>query len=245
MSSKPERRHKAAMQVRSPDYARRLTGLRYLEQSAGGDRTHRQEWLNHVCGQLQAGQPAQWRLLMHRMLTQHLRPAKGGFWPDLDLNLDRTVLHDLDLSDCQVNRANFTRTTFAGDARFDRTTFTGAVRFENTIFTRHALFRGTTFGLHALFHGAIFTGNAMFQDAEIAGEARFFHARISGRADFSGAVFGDDAAFDDVYFGGRALFGNARFATKARFDDAVFHGRAIFSDTSRVMTNAVKFRWPG
>lgn len=233
------------MRLRSPDYTRRLEGLRYLERSAGGELANRQEWLNHVCEQLQAPQPAGWRRRMYRLLHTHLRPDKGGFWPGLDLNLDRALLHDFDLTGCQVNRANFTRTEFAGDATFVRTTFTGAVRFENAFFGRHALFGHAAFGSHALFHSAIFAANAMFPDAGITGEARFFHARISGRADFTGARFGDDAAFDDVYFGGRALFQNAKFATKARFDDAVFRGRALFTDTSNVMVGAVKFRWPG
>jgi uncharacterized protein YjbI with pentapeptide repeats len=233
------------MQLRSPDHARRMEGLRTLERTAAGDQANRQEWLNHVCAQLQSPQPVWWRRRMYRLLHTHLRPDKGGFWPGLDLHLDNARLSGFDLSGCQVNRANFSRTRFDGDARFAGTSFTGAVRFENSCFARHALFGRTIFGSHALFHNAVFTGNAMFQEAEIIGEARFFHARISGRADFTGARFGDDAAFDDVYFGGRALFQNATFATKARFDDAVFRGRAMFSDTSNVMVGAVKFRWPG
>ncbi|MBP2325240.1 uncharacterized protein YjbI with pentapeptide repeats [Kibdelosporangium banguiense] len=245
MSPRAERRHKASIQVRSQDYARRLEGLRYLERSAGGGQAHRQEWLDHVCDQLRGDHPIQWRLLMYRLLHTHLRPDKGGFWPGLDLHLGQARLSGFDLSGCEVHRADFGWTRFDGDARFARTTFTGTVRFEKACFARHALFNQTTFGSHALFHNATFTGNAMFPDAGIAGEARFFHARISGRADFTGARFGDDASFDDVYFGGRALFQNATFATKARFDDAVFRGRAMFTDTSRVLTNAVKFRWPG
>jgi hypothetical protein len=245
VSSRAERRHKATIQTQSPDYARRLEGLRTLERSAGGEQANRQEWLNHVCEQLRAPQPVWWRRRMYRLLHTHLRPDKGGFWPDLDLNLDQARLYDFDLTGCQVNRANFSWTRFDGDARFVRTTFTGAVRFEKVAFARHALFGHARFGSHALFHNANFTGNAMFPDAGITGEARFFHAHISGRADFTGARFGDDAIFDDVYFGGRALFQNARFATKARFDDAVFRGRALFTDTSNVMVGAVKFRWPG
>jgi uncharacterized protein YjbI with pentapeptide repeats len=70
-------------------------------------------------------------LTAQRILAAHLRPgAVDTFWPDIDLDLTEAQLHQLDLSNCRIRKAQFGGTEFSGYTRFDEAEFAEGAKFD-------------------------------------------------------------------------------------------------------------------
>ncbi len=142
---------------------------------------------------------------------------ESEFWPDLDLDLARATLVDLDFRRAAVRRAIFTGATFHGVAGFDDATFADSVSFA-----------GATFDGPVRFVQAAFDGTAHFEAATFRGEARFERATFTQAARFEHATFDDDAWFRSVRFDGDTWFEEVTARRITAFDKSTFARIALF-----------------
>ncbi|GAB3866694.1 hypothetical protein GCM10029963_79460 [Micromonospora andamanensis] len=176
------------------------------------------------------------RLAAQRILARHLRPTTTPegephplYWgPKVTLDLTEAVLTDLDLNDCHLNNATFTRTHFSGNAWFAGATFNDSAWFVGATFNDSAFFAGAKFNYGAWFVGATFSGGAWFGEATFNGGAGFGEATFNGDARFGEATFNGGAGFGEATFNGDARFGEATFNGDARFGEATFNDDARF-----------------
>ncbi|TDD01829.1 pentapeptide repeat-containing protein [Saccharopolyspora terrae] len=206
----------------------------------------------------QQQQERQVRLTAQRLLSHHLRPNRGddgeptsrSYWPDMDIELADSNLHEIDFTGCEVRNADFRRTQFHGvtmfeGAQFRQSTWFGGAQFYNTTWFENAQFHDV-----AEFHGAQFHHTAWFESAQFHEYTRFsgaeFHddAGFSGarfhycvgfdnvqlkHAEFSGAEF-HDGVFRDTDFRDYTGFSGVHFHGHTRFESARFHDHAEFDD---------------
>lgn len=220
-----------AARLLADDHAARLAALASFAGFADGDPTRRQECVAEILAgfRYEWPDPPAWQAELWRLLVPRLHPGSPRFWPGMDLELDRLVLHAVDLRGCEVRDARFHAVRFAGDAHFDEAVFTGLVSFEGSCFARHAFFAGARFETGADFENATFTGTADFAGVTARGPTWFDAARFSARTDFTSATFGDEVSFEATRFAGRTLFSGSRFAAGALFTRARFSGHADFT----------------
>ncbi|MFI5606855.1 pentapeptide repeat-containing protein [Amycolatopsis sp. NPDC051903] len=128
-------------------------------------------------------------------------------------------------------KADFSGTTFAGDADFDRTTFMGYGSFSGATFSQLANFRFTTFTWAgaANFKRTTFAGTASFRRATFTGGAGFTDATFAGYATFVRTSFTRDAVFTEATFSQRADFSRVTFSRRADYSGTTFMGSGSFS----------------
>ncbi len=125
--------------------------------------------------------------------------------------------------------ANFSGSTFGGEADFSGTIFTEGADFSGTTFRRGTDFSRAAFSRGANFSGSVFKGKVGFSDALFKEKADFLNATFSGGVNFDDAAFRGTASFSYVVFKGEADFSRATFMGSADFSDAAFKGRGSFS----------------
>jgi Pentapeptide repeats (8 copies) len=193
----------------------RLGGLYALERLAQNNPVQRQTIVDVICAYLrmpydlpkdkpphedaaadahtryeQRRQELQVRLTAQRILAAHLKPdAVDTFWPDMDLDLTETHLHQLDLTNCHMRHAHFNGAEFFGVAWFAGAEFFGV-----------AWFAGAKFSWDAWFDRAEFFGDAWFAGAKFSGVVVFVGAEFSGNVVFGGAMFSKGAKFEKTEF---------------------------------------------
>ncbi|MGH3431188.1 MAG: pentapeptide repeat-containing protein [Terriglobales bacterium] len=222
----------------------RLGGLYALERLAQDNVDQRQTTVNIFCAYLrmpfnppidlpeeaspeqlvygndQKYQELQVRLTAQRILAAHLRPGKKDlFWSEIDLDLTRAYLHDFDMSDTVIGKAEFSKAKFAGDTDFSQAAFMGGASFRNASFA-DVSFWETGFMNFGDFKEVCFHGEAFFMEAKFYGIAVFRGAQFSSIGEFAAAKFSGDAEF----------FG-ARFLAAARFDGVEFSEYVEFNET--------------
>jgi uncharacterized protein YjbI with pentapeptide repeats len=108
--------------------------------------------------------------------------------------------------------ADFTRVTFAGDARFIASSF-GRSQFHRTEFTQ---------SVH--FDRSIFMEQSSWEDCEFKSVAYFSAMTFNGSADFDTAFFHEHASFDGCQFADKAIFWNAGASEGISLADVSFYG---------------------
>jgi uncharacterized protein YjbI with pentapeptide repeats len=187
-----------------------------------------------------ATQEREVRLAAQRILAEHFHvlpvprsdvpdPALDSHWADIDIDLTGATLIEFDLTDCDVNIANFTHATFTGDTWFGGARFSGTADFSGAQFSDVAWFRGARFNRLVKFNEARFSNHAYFSKVRFRFIAEFREAQFSDFADFSKARFSSLTDFIETRFSGDAKFSRARFSNKAWFWKARFSGEAKFS----------------
>lgn len=222
--------------IYATDPEKRIEAFRELERAASEDPLRRQKFVDQVLAQLHyrmCGTP-DWQTRLWALVLPHLRPGDAGFWPGIDLRVERGVLKHVNLSGLQVRHAVFERVRFVGDALFIRTVFTGDVTFEGSCFAKHVRFKEGEFRGAAGFDHVTFTGTASFPGVTVAGPASFHEARFSALTDFTGTRFAGPFTAIHAGFAGRTWFRDAHFAARTRFAGARFTGHADFAGSSFV-----------
>jgi hypothetical protein len=221
--------------VHAPDPEQRLETFRELERRAHRDPAQRQAFVDQVLAQLWFrgwSRLPDWQARLWALVLPHLRPQEEEFWHGIDIEVECTVLTDVDLSGCQVRDVAFEQVRFAGTTRFVRTVFTGEVTFDGACFVKHARFRRAEFRSSASFDQVTFAGTASFPGVTVTGPAGFHRARFSGLTDFTGARFAGPFDAVGAGFAGRTSFRDACFAPRARFAEARFTGHADYTGAS-------------
>jgi len=228
------------------DPEQRLEAFRELERLAHRNPAQRQRFVGQVLAQLRFrgwSELPDWHARLWAFVLPHLRPDEPEFWPGIAVRVERTVLHDVDLSGCEIRALAFERVRCTGTTRFTRTVFTGNVTFEDSCFAGHVRFRGAEFRGAVNFGQVTFAGTAAFPGVTVAGSAGFRQARFSGLTDFTGARFA--GPFDAVAagFAGRTSFRDTQFAATAEFAEARFTGHADFTGSSFVDRPGLARAW--
>ena len=161
-----------------------------------------------------------------------------GSWSNFDFDFSRAPIF-YTLSNLTIEKANFSfssfygdanfnRTIFIEDANFDRANFTQSSRFSFTTFRKNADFFQTAFAQNTHFGGATFTQNANFRDVVFIQDADFLKATFVQNATFRGATFTQNATFRGATFTQNATFSDATFTQTTNFSEVTFTQNANF-----------------
>lgn len=126
---------------------------------------------------------------VQRVLTSHARAGSAEHWSNLDLDLDRARLEDLDLSHANVRRLSLVSASLTGSTRLT------AMRCEESLRASGALFDGPVEAERLAIHGdtqlsgAVFTSRCSFAGGVFHGDVEMPGAVFSGPAWFTGVVF--------------------------------------------------------
>ncbi|MDS0139607.1 MULTISPECIES: pentapeptide repeat-containing protein [unclassified Amycolatopsis] len=122
-----------AARLLADEHTVRLAELASFAEQADADPERRQECVHAIAARFDDDwpDPVAWQAELWQLLRPHLRRESPRFWPGMDLDLDYLVLHAVDLRGCEVRRASFVETSFAGPVDFTGATaaeydFTGA-----------------------------------------------------------------------------------------------------------------------
>ena len=173
-----------------------------------------------------------------------------GSWSNFDFDFSRAPIF-YTLSNLTIEKANFSfssfygdanfnRTIFIEDANFDRANFTQSSRFSFTTFRKNADFFQTAFAQNTHFGGATFTQNANFRDVVFIQDADFLKATFVQNATFRGATFTQNATFSDATFTQTTNFSEVTFTQNANFHGSTFAQKANFRGA--IFTQNANFR---
>lgn len=146
------------------------------------------------------------RLTAQHVLTDHLRPGRDDtdkitdekFWPNMSLDLSGAVLHEFDLSHCEVTAARFERATFQDGTSFIRTVFYDEASFIEAVFYSTTSFGGAIFHQTALFYDTTFGDDVGFNETTFHSTANFMNAMFHGHV----VYFGHQPARHGISFHG-------------------------------------------
>ena len=165
-----------------------------------------------------------------------------GSWSNFDFDFSRAPIF-YTLSNLTIEKANFSfssfygdanfnRTIFIEDANFDRANFTQSSRFSFTTFRKNADFFQTAFAQNTHFGGATFTQNANFRDVVFIQDADFLKATFVQNVTFRGATFTQNATFRGATFTQNATFSDATFTQTTNFSEVTFTQNANFHEST-------------
>ncbi len=122
--------------------------------------------------------------------------------------------------------ADFSYTTFNGDANFHGVKFKKKSDFSYTTFNGDATFKSATFIGDANFYGVNFKKKSDFSYTTFNGDANFIFATLNPDEQDKSVTFNGDATFKSATFIGDATFYGANFKEKADFSYTTFIGSA-------------------
>ncbi|MGI9344752.1 MAG: pentapeptide repeat-containing protein, partial [Gammaproteobacteria bacterium] len=135
---------------------------------------------------------------------------------------------DVDFSNYRFPAANFSSTTFTGEAIFSGAAFSGEAIFIGGKFKQQASFRKTKFSDWAHFNKAEFEQVVFFSHATFTGKSIFINAKFKQNSYFNYTTFTGEANFNEVEFDQMVIFTRATFSDVANFGDATFRQETHF-----------------
>lgn len=135
-----------------------------------------------------------------------------------------------------VDHANFNSCTFKSKVSFWATDFGGGSGSNPGVEFRHAVFVGP-----AEFNSATFEAWATFSQAEFQAKALFSKASFKGKTDFSSTNFAKEAEFRETSFA-EGDFSYAEFFDEVQFIETKFPGDFILSPNSVLIAKGIFFR---
>ena len=162
-----------------------------------------------------------------------------GMWSDFEFDFSRAPIF-YTLSNLTIEKANFSFSSFYGDANFNRTIFTEDANFDRANFTQNSHFSFTTFRKNADFFQTNFAQNTHFTGAIFTQNTNFHDVNFIQDADFLKAIFTQKTSFAGATFTQNATFHGANFTQNVSFRDTTFTQNVSFRDTT--FTQNVNFR---
>lgn len=246
----------------------RMAALRTLGDLGDEYPEKRQRIVHELCDYLRVPLEAddageiQVRRAAQIVLASRLRPERGkdktftnpSFWPDMDVDLKKAHLIDLDFTTCEFRRADFDEARFEGETHFNCARFVGEARFVGVVFLGYeASFQNVRFERISWFRWAAFHGYADFQGAYFGVNAEFSRAQFSENAHFDGIEVMDHLWITHAVFHGAATFrlAQAKGATfwLTSFRSSTDFRHVQFASLPRVAeceaTDNAEHHWPG
>ncbi|MFF2116030.1 pentapeptide repeat-containing protein [Kitasatospora sp. NPDC058184] len=212
----------------------RMAALRTLGDLGDEYPEKRQRIVNELCDYLRippdtsdAGE-GQVRRTAQMVLAARLRPQRGdgmnpAFWLDMDVDLKRGYLCDVNFSGCEFRRADFDEAQFEGEAYFNGARFVGEARFVGAVFLGYEVsFQSARFETLSWFRWVAFHGYTYFQDAY-----------FGFNAEFSRSQFSENAYFDRMMVQNHAWYTHAVFHGSVTFQKAQAKGATFWLDSFR------------
>ena len=176
-----------------------------------------------------------------------------GVWSEFNFDFTRAPIF-YSLNDINIEKPDFSGSTFYGMANFSSSTFYGKANFSGSTFNQDANFIGAKFTENVDFCGANFIGNADFRSANFPGFTEFKNVNFREAVNFSGIAFTQSATFQGARFYGvanfiwtlfknnpghsqEADFTNTKFFQGASFYRALFEANANF-EGAKFLKNA-------
>jgi uncharacterized protein YjbI with pentapeptide repeats len=191
------------------------------------------------------------RLTAQRLLGSHLsigldRAGLSGYWftnagNRLIVDLVGATLVDMNLADCAIGSANFSKARFYDGVNLRETQFYGDVNFSNVQFIGDAhmgavqfhrdaqLSNARFFGVADLSHSR-FHGDAYLQDVEFHDGAGFTETEFHGNAALDGTQFHEETYINALQFHRVAYMARMQFHGDADASELRFHGTAHLNE---------------